>query len=240
MTAPPDAGGPYVDPDNIPAHIACVMDGNGRWAEERDLRRTDGHAAGERALVDTVDAALELGVTWLTVYAFSTENWRRPISEVRYLMNFNEQLLLRRRDELNDKGVRVRFVGRRDWRIPRALLKRIVETENLTAHNSKLTLSIAFNYGSRAELVDAVGRLIEDQVEPSVEAIAARLYDPEMPDVDLWVRTSGEHRISNFLLWQSAYAEFVFVDTYWPDFGRPQLFAAVAEFQRRHRRFGGL
>ncbi len=229
-----------IDPKRIPAHIACVMDGNGRWANERNLVRTEGHAAGEQALVDSVDAALELGVSWLTVYAFSTENWRRPISEVRYLMNFNEQLLLRRRDELNAKGVRIRFVGRRDWRIPRRLLKRIEETEAMTAHNSTLTLSIAFNYGSRAELVDAVRALNAEGIEPSEEAISARLYDPEMPDVDLWVRTSGEHRISNFLLWQSAYAEFVFVDAYWPDFGRDQMFEAVTEFQRRTRRFGGL
>ncbi len=229
-----------IDPERIPVHIACVMDGNGRWANERNMVRTEGHAAGEQALVDAVDAALELGVSWLTVYAFSTENWRRPISEVRYLMNFNEQLLLRRRDDLNAKDVRIRFVGRRDWRIPRKLLRRIEETEALTAANETLTLSIAFNYGSRAELVDAVKALNAEGVEPSEEALSARMYDPEMPDVDLWVRTSGEHRISNFLLWQSAYAEFVFVDAFWPDFGRDELFAAVAEFQRRTRRFGGL
>lgn len=229
-----------IDPKRIPVHIACVMDGNGRWANERNMVRTEGHAAGEQALVDAVDAALELGVTWLTVYAFSTENWRRPISEVRYLMNFNEQLLLRRRDDLNAKGVRIRFVGRRDWRIPRKLLRRIEETESLTAANDTLTLTIAFNYGSRAELVDAVKALNADGVEPSEEALSARMYDPEMPDVDLWVRTSGEHRISNFMLWQSAYAEFVFVDAFWPDFGRDEMFGAVAEFQRRTRRFGGL
>jgi undecaprenyl diphosphate synthase len=216
------------------------MDGNGRWASERNLARTEGHAAGEQALVDTVDAALELEISWLTVYAFSTENWRRPIAEVRYLMNFNEQLLLRRRDELNDKGVRIKFVGRRDWRIPRRLLRRIEESEVLTEQNSRLTLSIAFNYGSRAELVDAVKALNADAVEPTESAISARMYDPSMPDVDLWVRTSGEHRISNFLLWQSAYAEFVFVDAYWPDFGRKQMYEAVEEFQRRNRRFGGL
>lgn len=216
------------------------MDGNGRWASERNLARTEGHAAGEQALVDTVDAALELEISWLTVYAFSTENWRRPIAEVRYLMNFNEQLLLRRRDELNDKGVRIKFVGRRDWRIPRRLLRRIEESEVLTEQNSRLTLSIAFNYGSRAELVDAVKALNADAVEPTESAISARMYDPSMPDVDLWVRTSGEHRVSNFLLWQSAYAEFVFVNAYWPDFGRKEMYEAVEEFQRRNRRFGGL
>ncbi len=191
-------------------------------------------------MVDTVDAALELEISWLTVYAFSTENWRRPIAEVRYLMNFNEQLLLRRRDELNDKGVRIKFVGRRDWRIPRRLLRRIEESEVLTEQNSRLTLSIAFNYGSRAELVDAVKALNADAVEPTESAISARMYDPSMPDVDLWVRTSGEHRVSNFLLWQSAYAEFVFVNAYWPDFGRKEMYEAVEEFQRRNRRFGGL
>ncbi len=241
QNAAPEATVPRViDPQRVPQHVACVMDGNGRWANERGLVRTEGHAAGEQALVDAVDASLELGIQWLTVYAFSTENWRRPVSEVRYLMNFNEQLLLRRRDELNDKGVRIKFVGRRDWRIPRRLLKRIEETEALTAHNDTLTLSIAFNYGSRAELVDAVRQLNADGVEPTEEAISARMYDPSMPDVDLWVRTSGEHRISNFLLWQSAYAEFVFVDAFWPDFGRTEMFNAVAEFQHRNRRFGGL
>lgn len=229
-----------IDPQRVPIHLACVMDGNGRWAEQRNLVRTDGHAAGEQALVDTVDACLELGIKWLTVYAFSTENWRRPVSEVRYLMNFNEQLLLRRRDELNEKGVRIKFVGRRDWRIPRKLLRRIEETEALTANNDVLTLSIAFNYGSRAELVDAVKALNAEGIEPSEEAISAKLYDPSMPEVDLWVRTSGEHRISNFLLWQSAYAEFVFVDAFWPDFGRNEVHEAVIEFQRRNRRFGGL
>jgi undecaprenyl diphosphate synthase len=229
-----------IDPTRVPTHVACVMDGNGRWASERNLPRTEGHAAGEQALVDTVDAALELGISWLTVYAFSTENWRRPIAEVRYLMNFNEQLLLRRRDELNDKGVRIKFVGRRDWRIPRRLLRRIDESEALTKENSTLTLSIAFNYGSRAELVDAVRALNTDGVEPSESAISERMYDPSMPDVDLWIRTSGEHRISNFLLWQSAYAEFVFVDAYWPDFGGKEMYEAVEEFQRRNRRFGGL
>ena len=152
----------------------------------------------------------------------------------------HRQLLLRRRDDLHHKGVRIRFVGRRDWRIPRKLLRRIEETEALTAGNETLTLSIAFNYGSRAELVDAVKALNAEGVEPSEEALSARMYDPEMPDVDLWVRTSGEHRISNFLLWQSAYAEFVFIDAFWPDFGRDEMFAAVTEFQRRTRRFGGL
>ncbi len=232
-----------IDPARVPAHIACVMDGNGRWAKERGLKRTDGHAAGEEALLDVVKGALELGVSWLTVYAFSTENWRRPADEVKFLMRFNESLLVRRRDELNEMGVRIRFIGRRDWRVPKRLLRRMDESVALTAANRKLTLTIAFNYGSRAELVDAVKALLLEGADPATideTDIAKRLYDPEMPDVDLWVRTSGEHRISNYLLWQSAYAEMVFVDTFWPAFRRDDLAGAVAEYQRRDRRFGGL
>lgn len=232
-----------IDLDRTPDHVACVMDGNGRWAQERGLKRTDGHSAGEAALLDVVEGALELGISWLTVYAFSTENWRRPGDEVKFLMRFNESLLVRRRDELNDKGVRIRFVGRRDWRVPKRLLNRMDESVALTAPNRKLTLTIAFNYGARTELVDAVKALMQDGVDPAgidEAAIAKRLYDPEMPDVDLWVRTSGEYRMSNYLLWQSAYAELVFTDTFWPAFRREHLAAAVAEYQSRDRRFGGL
>ncbi len=158
-------------------------------------------------------------------------------------MQFNESLLVRRRDELHERGVRIRFVGRRDWRVPKRLLRRMDESVALTAANRELTLTIAFNYGSRAELVDAVKELVREGVDPSgidEAAIAKRFYDPEMPDVDLWVRTSGEHRMSNFLTWQSAYAELVFVDTFWPDFRRTHLADAVAEYQSRNRRFGGL
>lgn len=232
-----------IDLDRVPEHVAAVMDGNGRWAQERGLKRTDGHAAGEEALLDVVEGALELGVSWLTVYAFSTENWRRPGDEVKFLMQFNESLLVRRRDELHERGVRIRFVGRRDWRVPKRLLRRMDESVAMTAANRKLTLTIAFNYGSRAELVDAVKELVREGVDPSgidEAAIAKRFYDPEMPDVDLWVRTSGEHRMSNFLTWQSAYAELVFIETYWPAMRREHLAEAVAEFQRRDRRFGGL
>jgi undecaprenyl diphosphate synthase len=232
-----------IDLDRVPRHVACVMDGNGRWAQQRGLKRTEGHAAGEEALFDAVDGALDLGIEWLTVYAFSTENWRRPPDEVRYLMRFNESILVRRRDELNDKGVRIRFVGRRDWRVPRRLIRHMDESSALTAGNSTMTLTIAFNYGGRAEIVDAVRRLVAEGVPPdkiNERDIAARLYDPEMPDPDLMVRTSGEHRISNYLLWQLAYSELVFVDTLWPDFRRGHLFDAVREYQRRSRRFGGL
>lgn len=219
------------------------MDGNGRWAEQRGLKRTDGHAAGEAALFDAVEGALELGVEWLTVYAFSTENWRRPADEVKYLMHFNQSLLERRCDELDEMGVRVRFIGRRDWRVPKRLLKRMDQSIEQTRSNTRMTLTIAFNYGGRAEIVDAVRSLVAEGVAPAKiteKAIARHLYDPEMPDPDLMVRTSGEFRTSNFLLWEMAYSELVFSDTLWPDFRREHLRAAVLEFQNRTRRFGGL
>jgi undecaprenyl diphosphate synthase len=232
-----------IDPKGIPAHVAVVMDGNGRWAQKRGLKRTEGHAAGEEALFDTVEGALELGVEWLTVYAFSTENWKRPPDEVRYLMGFNESILTRRRDELNDRGVRMRFAGRRDWRVPKRLLKRMDESIELTRDNRTMTLTIAFNYGGRAEIVDAVRKLVAEGITPDKvdeRAIRRHLYDPDMPDPDLMVRTSGEHRISNFLLWELAYSELIFTDVLWPDFRREDLFEAVREFQRRDRRFGGV
>jgi len=231
------AGGP------IPAHVACVMDGNGRWAARRGLPRTEGHAAGEAALLDAVEGALELDIPWITMYAFSTENWRRPADEVRYLMGFNESLLARRRDELHEKGVRIRFAGRRDWRVPKRVLRRMDESIELTAANRRCTLTMAFNYGGRAEIVDAVQRLVADGVPPdkvNEKAIRSRLYFPDQPDPDLVIRTSGEHRISNFLLWQLAYSELVFDDVLWPDFRRTHLFEAVRDFQRRQRRYGGV
>ena len=230
-----------VDPTHVPAHVACVMDGNGRWASQRGLARTEGHAAGEEALLDAVNGALEIGVQWLTMFAFSTENWRRPRDEVRYLMGFNESLLVRRRDELHDKGVRIRFAGRRDWRVPRRVLRRMEESVALTEHNRRMTLTMAFNYGGRAEIVDAVRRLVADGVRADrvdERAIRSRLYYPDQPDPDLVIRTSGEYRISNFLLWQLAYSELVFTNVLWPDFRRADLFAAVAEYQRRERRYG--
>jgi undecaprenyl diphosphate synthase len=217
------------------------MDGNGRWATQRGLPRTEGHAAGEAALMDAVEGGLDLGISWLTVYAFSTENWRRPADEVRYLMGFNESLLKRRRDELHEKGVRIRFAGRQDWRVPRRVVRRMEESAELTAGNRKLTLTIAFNYGGRAELVDAVRALVASGIKPEKvdeKTIHAHLYHPDQPDPDLVIRTSGEHRMSNFLLWQIAYSELVFTDVLWPDFRREDLFEAVAEFQRRERRYG--
>ena len=219
------------------------MDGNGRWATSRGLKRTEGHAAGEEALFDAVEGGLEIGLRWLTVYAFSTENWRRPVDEVRFLMNFNERLLLERRDELHEKGVRVRFIGRRGWRVPKRVLRRIDETVELTRANRRMTLTFAFNYGGRAEVVDAVQALVREGTPAdkiTEAAIRSRLYAPDMPDPDLVVRTSGEYRISNFLLWELAYSELVFTEVLWPDFRREDLFDAIREFQRRDRRFGGV
>jgi undecaprenyl diphosphate synthase len=232
-----------LDPSRIPRHIACVMDGNGRWAKQQGLSRTEGHKAGEHALFDVLEGADELGVEWFTVYAFSTENWRRPKDEVKFLINFNEQILLQRRDELNDRNIRIWFSGRRDWRVPKRLIRRMDETLELTQDNTGLTFTIAFNYGGRAELVDAVRRIVEsglpaDKITEKV--IARNLYNPEMPDPDLMIRTSGEYRISNFLLWELAYSELVFSDVLWPDFRREHLYAAIKEYQDRDRRFGGV
>lgn len=232
-----------LDPNRIPKHVALVMDGNGRWAERRGLPRTDGHAAGEEALFDTLWGALHAGVRWMTVYAFSTENWKRPADEVRYLMGFNERLLVNHRDELHSEGVKIQFIGRRDWRVPKRVLRHIEETEELTAKNKRMTLSMAFNYGGRAELVDAVNALVAEGVAPgkvTEKAIRRHLYAPKMPDPELMVRTSGEYRISNYLLWQIAYSELVFTDVLWPDFRREHLYDAIGEYQQRDRRFGGI
>ena len=234
---------PGIDPAHIPNHVACVMDGNGRWAQRRGLRRTEGHAAGEEALFDTVEGALDLGIKWLTVYAFSTENWKRPPDEVKYLMGFNESILVRRRDEMNDRGVRMRFVGRRDWRVPRRLMKHMDKSIELTKNNRTMTFTIAFNYGGRAEVIDAIRRMMDDGVKSdkvTEKVLRQYFYDPEMPDPDLMVRTSGEYRISNFLLWELAYSELVFTEVLWPDFRREHLFDAVREYQARERRFGGV
>lgn len=236
-----------LDRSRLPRHVAIVMDGNGRWARQRGLPRTEGHAAGERAMWDTVQGAVELGLEWLTMFAFSTENWNRPVSEVRYLMGFNRGLLRRRRDELNAMNVRIRFIGRRDRRVPRSVIREMEVSEELTRRNTGLTLTIAFNYGGRAEIVDAVRRLVADLEAGrlrgrriTAETIAARLYDPEMPDPDLIIRTSGEQRISNFLLWQAAYSELWFTPVLWPDFNREHLFEAIRDYQKRSRRFGGV
>jgi undecaprenyl diphosphate synthase len=232
-----------LDPTRIPVHVAIVMDGNGRWAQRRGLPRTDGHAAGEEALMDTIWGAREAGIRWLTVYAFSTENWKRPVDEVRFLMNFNERLLLTRRDELHAADIKMQFIGRRDWRVPKRILRRIDETLELTRDNDAMTVSMAFNYGGRAELVDAMRAIAAEGIKPdkiTEKTIKAHLYDPEMPDPELMVRTSGEYRMSNFLMWELAYSELVFTEVLWPDFRRGDLYSAIDEYQRRERRFGGL
>ena len=232
-----------LDLNNVPAHVACVMDGNGRWAQMRGLQRTEGHAAGEEALFDAIEGAVEVGIKWLTVYAFSTENWKRPPEEVRFLMAFNENLLVNRSQELHELNVRIRFIGRRNWRVPKRVLRRIDEATELTKNNTGLTFTIAFNYGGRAEIIDAIKSMIEDDV-PANKVDERKLrkyfYDPQMPDVDLMVRTSGEFRISNFLLWENAYSEMVFTETLWPDFRHTHLFDAILVYQERDRRFGGL
>jgi len=219
------------------------MDGNGRWAQTRGLPRTEGHRAGEHSLFEVVEASDDMGIEWLTVFAFSTENWKRPQDEVSFLINFNEEILIRRREELHEKNVRVRFVGRRDWRVPKRLIRRMDETLELTQDNTGLTFTIAFNYGGRAEIVDAVRQIVADGTPAdkiTEKTIARRLYDPETPDPDLVIRTSGEHRISNFLLWELAYSELLFTDTPWPEFGRQSFIDAIHEFQTRDRRFGGV
>ncbi|MGH2711845.1 MAG: polyprenyl diphosphate synthase [Actinomycetota bacterium] len=230
-----------LDLERIPKHVAIVMDGNGRWAEQRGHPRTKGHEAGERALYDVVEGGLEIGLPYMSVYAFSTENWDRPASEVRFLMNFNRTLIRERRDELNERGVRIRFSGRRDWKLPGSVQKEMESAEEMTARNKKLTLVVALNYGGRAEIVDAVRRLLAEKPgRVTARGIAKRLYLPDVPDPDLLIRTSGEMRTSNFLLWEAAYSELWFTPVLWPDFNREHLFEAIRDYQKRDRRFGKL
>ncbi len=219
----------------LPRHVAVIMDGNGRWAAARGLERTAGHEAGERALMDVIEGALDIGIRYLSVYAFSTENWGRPRREVEFLLGFNRALLRARRDYLNSLGVRIRRIGRRSGPPEYAELLADVLAEfdgafEMTRSNRRLELLVCFNYGGRAELEDAAAR----------GPIPDNLYAPDVPDVDLLIRTSGEMRLSNFLLWQAAYAELYFTDTLWPDFDRHALAAAVADYQGRERRFGAL
>ncbi|HEY8103919.1 MAG TPA: polyprenyl diphosphate synthase [Gaiellaceae bacterium] len=218
-----------------------IMDGNGRWAERRGLPVAEGHREGTRALRRTVEGAIDLGVRSLAVYAFSTENWTRPSDEVESLMEIFGETIERELPDLAKQGVRTRFIGRRD-RAPEALRQQMASLEAETASNDRLLLWIAFDYGGRAELVEAARRLIESGVpadELDEELLAAHLYAPELPDPDLLIRTSGELRLSNFLLWQLAYAELVFVETLWPDFGEPELRNALTDYASRRRRFGG-
>jgi undecaprenyl diphosphate synthase len=221
--------------------VAIIMDGNGRWAVEHGVSVADGHRAGSRALRPVVETAIELGIDSLAVYAFSTENWSRSGDEVAALMETFGKTIDRELEDLAEQGVRCRFLGRRD-RAPDWLRAKMEKLEAATADKSTLQLWIAFDYGGRAELVDAARRLLESGSEPDdvdEAAFAACLYEPEMPDPDLVIRTSGERRVSNFLLWQSAYAEYVFTDTLWPDFGPEELRTAIEEYARRRRRFGG-
>lgn len=235
-----------VDPERIPTHVGLILDGNGRWANQRGLPRTAGHLAGEEALFDTVEGALEIGVSWLTAFTFSTENWERDEEEVEFLMWFNEDLLTRRRDELHTKGVRMRFAGdMSDTRIPDRNRKHMAEAEELTAGNDRLQLVFAFNYGARREIAEAAAgiarEVAEGRLDPGVvdeSSLRRHLYIPEMPDLDLVIRSSGEMRLSNFLLWHAAYAELYFPGILWPDFDRHALLDAVAEYQTRDRRFG--
>ena len=248
MVAPPPhpsgARPPQLPTELVPKHVAIVMDGNGRWAADRKLARTAGHEAGESSLFDVVEGAIELGVGWVSAYAFSTENWKRSPDEVRFLMGFNRDVIRRRRDEMHELGVRVRWAGRRP-KLWRSVIKELEIAEELTRHNTVATLTMCVNYGGRAEIADAAaaigrevaaGRLNPDKI--TEKTVARFLDEPDMPDVDLFLRSSGENRTSNFLLWQSAYAELVFQDVLWPDFDRRHLWAACEEYASRQRRFG--
>ncbi len=247
---PPDPhpGGarpPAIPPELVPRHVALVMDGNGRWAKQRGLPRTEGHKRGEGALFDVIMGAIELGIPYLSAYAFSTENWRRSPDEVRFLMGFNRDVIRRRRDQLHEMGVRVVWAGRRP-RLWRSVISELEDAERLTAGNSVLTLQFCVNYGGRAEIADAAaaiaadavaGRLRPDRIDEKV--FARYLDEPALPDVDLFIRSSGEQRLSNFLIWQSAYAELVFLDTLFPDFDRRHLWQACEIYASRDRRYGG-
>ncbi len=241
---PSGAKPPSLPPTQVPRHVAIVMDGNGRWAKARGLPRTAGHEMGEAALFDVVEGAIEIGVKAVSAYAFSTENWKRSPDEVRFLMGFNRDVIRRRRDAMHELGVRVRWAGRRP-RLWRSVIKELEIAEQMTRHNSVLTLTMCVNYGGRAEIADAAAALARDVVAGKVnpDKITERTFtryldEPDMEDVDLFWRTSGEQRTSNFLLWQSAYAELVFSDTAWPDVDRRALWTAIEEYAQRTRRYG--
>ncbi len=241
---PSGAKPPKLSSDHIPRHVAVVMDGNGRWAKARGLPRTAGHEAGEASLLDLVHGAIEIGVKEISAYAFSTENWRRSPEEVKFLMGFNRDVIRRRRDEMNELGVKVRWVGR-PQKLWSSVIKELQIAEELTHANNILTLNMCVNYGGRAEIVDAVTQIALDakskKIDPtkiSAKVFEKYLYQPKMNDVDLFLRSSGEQRTSNFLLWQSAYAEMVFMDVLWPDVDRRTLWKAIEIYAERERRFG--
>ena len=242
---PSGAAPPKILRELVPRHVAIVMDGNGRWAKQRGLPRTKGHEAGEASLLDVIHGAIELGISCLSAYAFSTENWRRSPEEVRFLMGFNREVIHRRRDELDALGVRVRWAGRRR-RLWKSVIAELEEAERRTRRNDVLTLQFCVNYGGRAEIADAAAALAVDvaagKVRPArvdERMLRRYLYNPDLPDVDLFVRSSGEQRTSNFLPWQAAYAELVFLDTLWPDVDRRHLWQAVETYASRDRRYGG-
>ena len=235
---------PGISSTFVPNHVAIVMDGNGRWAKERGLPRTAGHEAGELALLDAVYGALEIGVKYLTVYAFSTENWKRSPQEVKFLMNFNREVIHRRVEEMNQYGIKVRWSGR-EARLWKSVVDELKKAERKTSKNDQLTLTMCVNYGGRAEIADAMIEMAQDvkdrKLKPAAiteKKIKKYFYEPTLPDVDLFLRTSGEQRTSNFLLWQSAYAEMVFMDVLWPDFDRRHLWQAIEIYAKRERRFG--
>jgi undecaprenyl diphosphate synthase len=235
---------PKIDPNQIPQHVALVMDGNGRWAKQRGLERTAGHEAGEASLIDMVHGAIEIGVKELSAYAFSTENWRRSPEEVKFLMEFNRQVLRKRRDEMNELGIKIRWVGR-EKRLLASVIKELKEAQELTKNNKVLTLNMCINYGGRAEMLDAAVAIAKDAMKKKLKpdsltekSINKYLYAPQMRDVDLFLRSSGEQRTSNFLMWQSAYAEMVFLDVLWPDADRRTLWKAIEIYAERERRFG--
>lgn len=237
---------PAIPAEFLPRHIALVMDGNGRWAQQRGMTRTEGHRRGEAVLLEACRACLEAGVPWLSAYAFSTENWTRSYEEVRFLMSFSRDVLRWQRDELNEMGVRIHWAGRRPRLWP-SVIKELEIAEELTQYNDNMHLVMCVNYGGRAEITDAANRLamavkegVLDPRDISEKTLSDLMYVPEMPDVDLFLRPSGEKRTSNFLLWQSAYAEMVYQDVLFPDFDRSHLWAALDEYARRDRRFGGV
>jgi undecaprenyl diphosphate synthase len=235
---------PKLKKDQIPNHVAVVMDGNGRWAKQRGLPRTAGHEAGEKALFDVVQGAIQIGVKELSAYAFSTENWKRSPEEVKFLMGFNIEVLRRRRDEMNDLGVKIQWVGK-PQRLWKSVIKELEIAEELTKRNKVMTLNMCINYGGRSELVDAVTKIADSvakrKIKPSQineKLIEKNLYSPKMSDVDLFLRSSGEQRTSNFLPWQSVYAELIFMDVLWPDVTRQTLWDAIEIYADRDRRFG--
>src|ERR1700742_4375157 len=238
------AAAPRIPADRMPNHVAIVMDGNGRWATQRGLTRTDGHKAGEAVVIDIVCGAIEIGIKWLSLYAFSTENWKRSAEEVRFLMGFNRDVVRRRRVNLNEMGVKIRWVGSRP-RLWRSVISELAIAEEMTMHNDVITVNYCVNYGGRTEIAEAArdiareaaaGRLNPERVTEAT--VSRHLHRPDIPDVDLLLRTSGEQRTSNFMLWQAAYAVYIFQDTLCPDYNRRDLWAACEEYALRHRRFG--